>query len=64
MTRRTTLEKPGRKSARRDDYLELVKQFPLRPLRTAAEYTAAAKTLDTLVLRFLERPTRESAARR
>jgi HTH-type transcriptional regulator / antitoxin HigA len=40
-----------RKIARRDDYLALVQRLPLRPLRTAAGYEAAAKLLDTMVLR-------------
>ena len=33
------------------DYLKLVRQFPLRPLRSAREYDEAARMLDTLVLR-------------
>jgi HTH-type transcriptional regulator/antitoxin HigA len=32
-----------------DDYLSLVKQFPLRPLRSVSDYNNAAKMLDTLV---------------
>lgn len=37
----------------RDDYLALVKRFPLRPLRGEKEYDAAAAILDSLVLRDL-----------
>lgn len=37
----------------RDDYLALVKRFPLRPLRGEREYDAAAAMLDSLVLRDL-----------
>ena len=37
----------------RDDYLELVKRFPLKPLRDEDEYDAAAAMLDTLVVRTL-----------
>lgn len=36
-----------------DDYLALVKRFPLRPLRGEKEYDAAAAMLDSLVLRDL-----------
>lgn len=36
-----------------DDYFNLVKQFPLRPLRGEMEYDAAVAMLDTLVLREL-----------
>jgi HTH-type transcriptional regulator/antitoxin HigA len=31
-----------------DDYLDLVKRFPLRPLRSTAEYDAAVAILDSL----------------
>ncbi len=34
-----------------DSYMELVRQFPLRPIRTAADYTAAEQILDRLVAR-------------
>lgn len=34
-----------------DDYLDLVRRFPLRPIRTAAEYDAAADVLDALAVR-------------
>jgi HTH-type transcriptional regulator / antitoxin HigA len=34
-----------------DHYMELIHQFPLRPLRTAAEYDAAQRVLDTLAVR-------------
>lgn len=42
-----------RESNRRDDrrYLELVRQFPLRPLRTKRDYVAATKVLDQLAVR-------------
>jgi HTH-type transcriptional regulator/antitoxin HigA len=36
-----------------DDYFNLVKRFPLRPLRGEKEYDAAAAMLDSLVLREL-----------
>jgi HTH-type transcriptional regulator / antitoxin HigA len=32
-----------------DDYLELVRRFPLRPIRTRAEYDRAGKILEDLV---------------
>src|SRR5260370_510737 len=51
MNHRIITEKPRRKGAARDDYLRLVRQFPLRPIRTATEYDTAAQRLDTLVLR-------------
>ena len=34
-------------------YLALVRRFPLRPIRSAAEYERAARVLDSLVLREL-----------
>ena len=34
-----------------DDYLDLVRQFPLRPIRSVTEYDRAAAMLDRLVLR-------------
>lgn len=34
-----------------DDYLSLVKLFPLRPIRDSDEYDRAAETLDALVTR-------------
>jgi HTH-type transcriptional regulator/antitoxin HigA len=37
----------------RDDYLELVKRCPLKPLRDETEYDAATAMLDTLVVRTL-----------
>jgi HTH-type transcriptional regulator/antitoxin HigA len=51
MRHKATAARPERKFARRDDYLALVQRLPLRPLRTVAEYNAAAKLLDTMVLR-------------
>lgn len=36
-----------------DDYLELIKRFPLRPLRGEKDYDAAVAILDMLVLRDL-----------
>jgi HTH-type transcriptional regulator/antitoxin HigA len=41
------------KGRRRDDdrYLELVRQFPLRPIRTKRDYTAATKVMETLAVR-------------
>ncbi|MFI5379062.1 MAG: type II toxin-antitoxin system HigA family antitoxin [Tepidisphaerales bacterium] len=35
----------------RDDYLELVRRFPLRPVRTEAEYDAAIAVVNTLAIR-------------
>jgi len=32
-------------------YMDLVRQFPLRPIRTKREYTAATKAMDTLAVR-------------
>jgi HTH-type transcriptional regulator / antitoxin HigA len=51
MSNRTVVEKGGRSQSGPDDYLELVKRLPLRPIRTAGEYDAAAGLLDALVLR-------------
>jgi HTH-type transcriptional regulator/antitoxin HigA len=34
-----------------DRYLELVRQFPLRPLRTKADYTRATEVMDVLAVR-------------
>jgi HTH-type transcriptional regulator/antitoxin HigA len=47
---------PGRSTRTRTplaahDYLELVRQFPLRPLRSDREYALAARILDRLVVR-------------
>jgi HTH-type transcriptional regulator/antitoxin HigA len=36
-----------------DEYMELIKRFPLRPLRGEKDYDAAVAILDTLVLREL-----------
>lgn len=50
--RTTTVKAPPRKRGRVDDgYLALIRRFPLRPIRTAADYRAAVAMLDTLVLR-------------
>jgi HTH-type transcriptional regulator / antitoxin HigA len=43
--------KQGRTSRTADDYLNLVRQFPLRPIRSVAQYTAAAAILDRLAVR-------------
>jgi HTH-type transcriptional regulator/antitoxin HigA len=43
----------ARARAGADDYLELVRQLPLRPIRSEAEYDRAARVLDSLVLRNL-----------
>jgi HTH-type transcriptional regulator / antitoxin HigA len=51
MSGRATITKGGLSRSHRDDYLELVKRFPLRPIRTAKDYDEAAELLDTLVLR-------------
>jgi HTH-type transcriptional regulator/antitoxin HigA len=34
-----------------DDYLELIRQFPLRPIRNHREYDAAAAVIDRLAVR-------------
>ena len=34
-----------------DRYLDLVRQFPLRPIRTKREYAAASKVMEKLVVR-------------
>lgn len=49
----STRTHPGKPAARklRDDYLELIRQFPLRPIRNEREYKAAAAILDRLVVR-------------
>src|SRR5688500_16611621 len=44
--------RPLRRRQRDDDrYLELVRQFPLRPLRTKREYAAATKAMEKLAVR-------------
>jgi HTH-type transcriptional regulator/antitoxin HigA len=34
-----------------DSYINLIRQFPLRPIRTAAQYAQAGKVLDALAVR-------------
>jgi HTH-type transcriptional regulator/antitoxin HigA len=53
MTRVATTSRStrARRASAADDYLELVRQFPLRPLRSDREYLQAARILDGLVLR-------------
>ncbi|HEY8667229.1 MAG TPA: hypothetical protein VIL86_11215, partial [Tepidisphaeraceae bacterium] len=34
-----------------NEYLELVRRFPLRPIRTKADYAAAAKMIDRLAVK-------------
>ena len=51
MTNRAAVKRNGRSQPCPDEYLELVKQLPLRPIRREAEYDAAAALLDTFVLR-------------
>lgn len=51
MSRSVTTRPSVRRDAVRDDYLALVRQFPLRPIHSEREYDAAAEFLDTLVLR-------------
>jgi HTH-type transcriptional regulator / antitoxin HigA len=48
---RTTGKSPTKD--RDEDYLALVRRFPLRPIRSEAEYEGAARLLDSLVLRGL-----------
>ena len=47
--------RPGRKKATRrlpdPAYLALIRRFPLRPLRSDADYELAVRVLDTLVVR-------------
>lgn len=43
----------SRATDRDEDYLVLVRRFPLRPIRSEAEYERAARVLDSLVLREL-----------
>ena len=56
-SRATARVKVAAKSTRRKPapadraYLQLVRQYPLRPIRDANDYDAAAAMLDTLVLR-------------
>jgi len=49
----TTQTKRGRRTARElgDDYLELVRRFPLRPVRSERDYNAALAVLDELAVR-------------
>jgi HTH-type transcriptional regulator / antitoxin HigA len=48
MSRRPT-NIPSTKRVAADDYLELVKQHPLRPIRSRAEFLAAGEVLDAMV---------------
>ena len=41
----------GRAGTIRDDYLELIRAFPLRPIHSEREYKAAARVLDRLAVR-------------
>jgi HTH-type transcriptional regulator/antitoxin HigA len=43
--------KSKERAAAADDYLDLVRRFPLRPIRTREEYDAAMKVLDELLVR-------------
>ncbi|MGB7158394.1 MAG: hypothetical protein WBD40_10045 [Tepidisphaeraceae bacterium] len=47
----TTKKKKRREQAGADDYLELVHRFPLRPIRTKADYDRAGQVLEQLVAR-------------
>jgi HTH-type transcriptional regulator/antitoxin HigA len=49
----TTAKRGTRSSGVGPDYLALVREFPLRPLRDHAEYDRAATVLDGLVMRKL-----------
>jgi HTH-type transcriptional regulator/antitoxin HigA len=40
-----------KRSAAADSYLSLVRRFPLRPLRTKADYEAASKLIDKLAMK-------------
>src|ERR1700760_322787 len=40
-----------KKTTAGDSYLELVKKFPLRPIRSEAEYDRAVKVMDGLAIR-------------
>jgi HTH-type transcriptional regulator/antitoxin HigA len=49
----STTQHSKRKGADRDNdrFLELVRQFPLRPIRTKRDYVAAAKVMERLAIR-------------
>lgn len=48
----TTRTRPrGKTRTVRDDYMELIREFPLRPIRHAREYQTAAAVLDRLAVR-------------
>ena len=49
----STIQTQTGKGHRRDAdrYLELVRQFPLRPIRTKREYAAATRTMEKLAVR-------------
>jgi len=41
----------AQKGAERDRYFKLVRKFPLRPLRSDKELSAAIKVIDSLIVR-------------
>ena len=47
----TKTHSPKGRSRDADRYLELVRQFPLRPIRTKREYVAATKAMEKLAIR-------------
>ena len=49
MTRTATSSPQRRRAKVPDDYLALVKRFPLRPLRSQSDYTAASQILDRYI---------------
>jgi hypothetical protein len=49
----TTAKRGARSRGAGGDYLALVREFPLRPIRDGAEYERAAAVLDRLILRKL-----------
>jgi HTH-type transcriptional regulator / antitoxin HigA len=48
---RMTNDNDCQRRAAADHYMELVRQFPLRPIRTKREYVAAAQVMDSLAIR-------------
>ncbi len=48
---RTAASRKQAKGGVGDDYLDLIREFPLRPLRSAREHKAAAAILDRLAVR-------------
>jgi HTH-type transcriptional regulator/antitoxin HigA len=47
----TRISKQSRSGRDNDRFLDLVRQFPLRPIRTKREYAAATRILDKMAIR-------------